>query len=184
MKLVFVLGSGAVGKMTVGQELMKITDLRLFHNHMSIEPVVEVFGYFNGEAIRRMRDVFFEEYAKSDNYGMIFTYIWAFDAQADWDYVEHVRQIFLREKPDTEFYFVELIAPKDVRLQRNETENRLRNKPTKRNTEKSRMHLLGEDSFRVVSEPGEIPYENYLRLENAEIPAAEAARIIKEHFNL
>ena len=73
MKLVFLFGDGAVGKMTVGQELAKITDLRLFHNHMSIEPVVEVFGYFNGEAIRRMRDVFFEEYAKSDNYGMIFT---------------------------------------------------------------------------------------------------------------
>ncbi len=33
MKLVFILGNAAVGKMTVGQELMKITDLRLFHNH-------------------------------------------------------------------------------------------------------------------------------------------------------
>ena len=37
MKLVFIIGSGAVGKMTVGQELMKITDFRLFHNHMMIE---------------------------------------------------------------------------------------------------------------------------------------------------
>ena len=34
MKLVFILGDAAVGKMTVGQELMKMTDLRLFHNHM------------------------------------------------------------------------------------------------------------------------------------------------------
>ena len=39
MKLVLIIGAGAVGKMTVGQELMKITDLRLFHNHMMIEPV-------------------------------------------------------------------------------------------------------------------------------------------------
>ena len=31
MKLVFIIGSGAVGKMTVGQELMKRTGLRLFH---------------------------------------------------------------------------------------------------------------------------------------------------------
>lgn len=37
MKLVFIFGSGAVGKMTVGQELMKLTGLRLFHNHMAIE---------------------------------------------------------------------------------------------------------------------------------------------------
>lgn len=31
--LVIILGPHAVGKMTVGQELAKITDLRLFHNH-------------------------------------------------------------------------------------------------------------------------------------------------------
>ena len=50
MKLVFIIGDAAVGKMTVGQELMKITDLRLFHNHMTIEPVIEVFGYYYGKA--------------------------------------------------------------------------------------------------------------------------------------
>lgn len=46
MKLLFLIGNAAAGKMTVGQELMKITDLRLFHNHMSIEPVIEIFGYY------------------------------------------------------------------------------------------------------------------------------------------
>ena len=64
MKLVFLFGNAAVGKMTVGQELMKITDLRLFHNHMTIEPVLEVFGKFDGKTIQRLRQVFFEEFAK------------------------------------------------------------------------------------------------------------------------
>ena len=32
MKLLFLIGNAAVGKMTVGQELMKITGLRLFHH--------------------------------------------------------------------------------------------------------------------------------------------------------
>ena len=44
MNLVLIFGSGAAGKMTVGQELMKITDYRLFHNHMIIEPVLDIFG--------------------------------------------------------------------------------------------------------------------------------------------
>ena len=44
MKLVFILGNSAVGKMTVGQELMKLTGLRLFHNHMMIEPVIDIFA--------------------------------------------------------------------------------------------------------------------------------------------
>lgn len=49
MKLLFMIGDAAVGKMTVGQELMKITDLRLFHNHMTTEPVIEIFGRFDGK---------------------------------------------------------------------------------------------------------------------------------------
>lgn len=59
LKLVLIIGDTAVGKMTVGQELAKITDLRLFHNHMMIELVLEVFGYFNGKAITGMREVIF-----------------------------------------------------------------------------------------------------------------------------
>ena len=55
MKLVFILGDAAVGKMTVGQELMKITDLRLFHNHMTIEPVIEIFGRYDPKTIAEIR---------------------------------------------------------------------------------------------------------------------------------
>ena len=73
MKLVILFGDAAVGKMTVGQEITKITDLRLFHNHMSIEPILEIFGRFNGNAIKRFREIVFEEFAKTDNYGLIFT---------------------------------------------------------------------------------------------------------------
>ena len=68
MKLVFIIGDAAVGKMTVGQELMKITDLRLFHNHMTIEPVIEIFGRYDGKTIAEMRDLVFRNYAASGNY--------------------------------------------------------------------------------------------------------------------
>lgn len=39
MKFVLIFGPQAVGKMTVGQELAKITGLKLFHNHMTIDLV-------------------------------------------------------------------------------------------------------------------------------------------------
>ena len=71
MKLLFLFGNAAVGKMTVGQELAQRTGLRLFHNHIMIEPVLEVFGFFQAAAIRRLRDVIFEEFAASDAKGMI-----------------------------------------------------------------------------------------------------------------
>ena len=183
MKLVLLFGNGAVGKMTVGQELMKITDLRLFHNHMMIEPVLEIFNEFRGSTIQRLRQVIFEEFAKTEHYGMIFTYMWAFDMQSDWDYIDWVKGIF--GLPEEDVYYVELIAPQEVRLQRNVTENRLKHKSSKREIEASNARILRDDAnHRCESLPGEISHPNYLRLENANLPAAEAAQIIKQHFNL
>lgn len=37
MKLVIIFGPQAVGKMTVGQELEKTTNLKLFHNFLVME---------------------------------------------------------------------------------------------------------------------------------------------------
>ena len=183
MKLVFLIGDAAVGKMTVGQELMKLTGLRLFHNHMTIEPVIEIFGAYHANVTLQLREVIFREFAKSDNKGMIFTYLWAFDMQSDWDYVAHVADIF--KEQGAEIYYVELVASQEIRLQRNETENRLRHKASKRDIEASRARLLRDDSkYRCVSIPGEIPFENYLRIDNSNLSAQEAAAMIQEKFLL
>ena len=183
MKLLFLIGNAAVGKMTVGQELMKRCDLRLFHNHMMIEPVLEIFGYFHSEAIRRMRRTVFEEFAKSDAYGMIFTYMWAFDQPSDWAYIEQVKEIFA--PCNTTFYYVELVASQQVRLERNATENRLKNKASKRDLESSNRRLLADDAaYRLESLPEEIPFDNYLRIDNTNLSPEETVMIICERFSL
>lgn len=183
MKLLFILGDTAVGKMTVGQELMKITGLRLFHNHMTIEPVIEIFGRFDGKASYEMREVIFRNFAASENEGLIFTYMMAFNCREDWDYLEHIKSIFA--PCNTVFYYVELIAPQEIRLQRNATENRLKNKASKRDTELSNQRLIDDDkTYRCVSYEGEIPFDNYLRIDNSEKEPAEVARLIKETFGL
>ncbi len=183
MKFVLITGAGASGKMTVGQELMKITDLRLFHNHMTIEPVIEVMGKYDGNTVRELREVFFRNFAASDNYGMIFTFIWAFDQPSDWEYIEHVKSIF--EPYGTEFYCVELIAEQEVRLARNVTENRLLHKASKRDLVFSRnnnIHL--DEAYRIISEEGEMPFDNYMRIHNDHIAPAVVAKMIKEKFLL
>ena len=183
MKLVFILGDAAVGKMTVGQELMKITDLRLFHNHMTIEPVIEIFGRYDGKTIREIREIIFRNFAASENYGMIFTYMMDFDMPSEWEYLEHVKKIF--EPYGTEFYYVELIAPQEIRLKRNVSENRLKNKASKRDTEISNQRLINDDqNHRCVSYEGEIKFDHYLRIENADKAADEVAGMIKDVFGL
>ena len=183
MDLIVLIGSGAVGKMTVGQELMKITDFRLFHNHMMIEPVIEVFGDYCGPVVGRLREVIFEEFLKTKYRGMIFTYMWAFEMQEDWDYIRSVAERF--EATGGNVYYVELVADQAVRLERNRTENRLRNKASKRNLAVSQERLLREDSrYRLVSREGEIPFENYIRIDNTRMEPEEAARLIKDKFAL
>ena len=181
MKLVWLLGSQAVGKMTVGQELMQITSLRLFHNHMTIEPVLQIFGGWNGQAIARLRDVVFDEFLRTDAYGLMFTYVCAFNMQEDLDYVERVSRMF-RER-GAEVYYVELCADQTVRLERNRTENRLKHKESKRDVEVSGMRILeSEKKYRCESLPGEVTWENYLKLDTTNMPAHEAAQKIKEYF--
>ena len=183
MKLIILIGAGAVGKMTVGQELAKITDLRLCHNHMTIEPVIEIFGQYVHSAVKRIREAVFEEFAKSDEYGMIFTYMWAFDQQSDWDYIDSLANIFRQEAG--EIYYVELVAQKEIRLERNVTENRLHNKASKRNIEWSNANMLREDeNYRLVSHEGEIPFENYMKIDNSDLAPNTVVEIIKEKFSL
>ena len=183
MKLVVILGAQAVGKMTVGQELVKITELHLLTNHIMWELVHEHFGGDFGDATDRLKDVVFEEYSKSDNYGLIYTLCMSFGHQKDFDYLNHLTSVF--EKVDSEIYIVELVAPQEIRLQRNKTENRLFHKATKRNIEKSEENLINADNkARFISNDGEIPFENYIKIENSNLSPDIVAKMIKDKFSL
>ena len=162
MKLIHLFGPQAVGKMTVGQELAKITDLKLFHNHMTIDLVGHFFDYSTAEGkklVASFRQQIFEEFAKSDEYGMIFTYVWAFDLASDWQYVQNLTALF--EEQGGEVYYVELETNLEERLERNRTENRLVHKPKKRDLEWSDQDLLNMmERHRLNSNEGEITFQN------------------------
>ena len=183
MKLVLIVGDGAVGKMTVGQELMKITGLRLFHNHMTIEPVLEIFNDFNVDVILKLRYLIFEEFVKTDNYGMIYTCMWAYDSPQDWEIMTKILSIF--EDAGAELYCVELTAPLEVRLKRNVTENRLKNKASKRDIAASSERVIQHTkNHRFVSRDGEVPIRNFMRIDNSNIEPDVVSKMIKEKFDL
>ncbi|WP_407268253.1 AAA family ATPase [Radiobacillus sp. PE A8.2] len=185
MRFVLLFGPQAVGKMTVGQALSKITDLQLFHNHMTIDLLEPFFG-FSPEMWRLstlFREEIFKSFSKSDQYGMIFTFVWAFNEKEDWEAVEKMSSTF--SDRGAEIFFVELEADVEERLKRNKTANRLEHKPTKRNVEQSEHNLLSTmDTMRLNSEHGEINKENYLRINNSKMSAEEVATMIKERFGL
>ena len=57
--------------------------------------------------------------------------------------------------------------------------------PSKRDIEVSNRRLMRDDAnHRCVSYEGEIPFDNYLRIENADLPAVAVAQMIKDTFDL
>lgn len=121
--------------------------------------------------------------SKSSLYGMIFTYVWAFDLKSDWDYIDKVCQIF--ESRGGNVYFVELEADLDERLERNKSPHRLEHKPTKRDIEWSEKDIKETmEKYRLNSFEGEIQKEEYIKINNTHLSAEEVAKIIKERFQL
>lgn len=186
MKFILITGPQAVGKMTVGQELEKITNLKLFHNHMPIELVNPFFSYGNQTGkrlVRFIREEIFKAVAESDLEGLIFTFVWYFDDKNDWEYIESLIKIFRNKK--AEIYYVELEADIEERIKRNKTEHRLKHKPSKVGSagsdEKLRESLL---EHRPNSSEGEIKEKNYLRINNTNLEADKVAALIKNKFNL
>ena len=186
MKFIIITGPQAVGKMTVGQELVKITNLKLLHNHMTIEVLTKIFDY-SRDSFRKLNEEFrikiFEEFAKSDEEGIIFTTTWDFDDEEEWDRIYKYIQIF--KVNNAEIYIVELETNLEERLKRNKMENRLLNKPSKRNLEWSEKDLLKSvEKYRFNSKENEIKEKNYLRIDNTNLNANVVAEMIKNRFKL
>lgn len=186
MNLIILFGPPAVGKMTVGQEVQKLTDYRVFHNHMTIDLVTPFFDFGTppfSRLVGSFRKQILIEIAESDLPGVIFTFVWALDEPKDTDFVGELREIFTSR--GGKVYFVELDSDLETRLKRNKTENRLLHKPSKRNLDWSEKNLVSlEDTYTMNSE-GEIPFDDpFLKIKNAELSAQEAAIQIKDFFGL
>jgi len=92
MKLVFIYGPPAVGKLTVATELAKQTGFKLFDNHVSIDFVKAVFEFGierYWKLTERFRLLMFEEAAK---HGINTIFTFAYDKATDNPYVKKTIQ--------------------------------------------------------------------------------------------
>ena len=152
MRLLLILGPPAVGKMTVGRAVADRSDFRLFHNHHSIEMLLDVFDYgtppfrtLNAEVRRRV-----VEEAAAAGTDLIFTFVMGMDEAGEADYLAR-----LVEPYADRVAVVELVADLDTRLGRNRTEGRLAEKKSKRDLEWSVNNVRElEAEYRMTSEPG------------------------------
>lgn len=192
MHFVLIFGPPAAGKMTVGHELAKRTGFKLFHNHMTVEPVLDIFE-FGSPPFNRLVDEFrrrvLEEAVAADLPGLVFTFVWGLELAHDLEVVASYVKIV--DDGGGTVHFVELYADRTERLARNGTAFRLEQKRSKRDLEFSRENLLSLDEQFVmntgtVPTPAEALWEDrpYLRLDNTHLPAPDAAEAIMAAFGL
>lgn len=188
MHFVLVHGPPAVGKMTVGHELTKLTGFKLLHNHMTVEPVLDIFPFGSppfGRLVNEFRRRIIEEALLADLPGLVFTLVWGLDLPEDaalvGSYVELV------EGAGGRCSFVELYADLDERLLRNRTEFRLAEKRSKRDLEFSHGNVLELEENYVMNTGGAPTLADPLfegrtrvRIDNTHLsPGDVAARVVE-----
>ncbi len=180
MQLVIIFGPPAVGKLTVGKELAKLTGFRVLHKQ-NIFDLLDDFFFFSSDHYRRVargiRKLIIAEACETSYIkGLIMTYVWSFNDQSDMDFIEEVTRIVKEKKG--EVYFVELISDLEERLARLE------------NIDRKAAHKLSslaelkdfEEGKKFSSDPEYFKNKNYIILNTSELPPEKCALAINESF--
>ncbi|MBE5922160.1 MAG: hypothetical protein E7269_05355 [Lachnospiraceae bacterium] len=183
--LIIICGPQAVGKMTVAESLRDKIKYNLMMNHDSIEISDKIFG-FATPAQREFNAIFREkafELAIKHNVDLLFTYVCAFEMPEEKEYLTGLANLF--QSNGGGFYFVELSADLETRLERNATPHRMEMKASKRDVEWSKSDLLhSTEKHRLNTNNNEIWFENHIKIDNTTLTPNEVADIIIERFNL
>ena len=77
MKLIFIYGLPATGKLTVAQELASMTGFKLFHNHLALDLLLSVFDFGTPTFVELREEIWMSVFTQACNNqlpGLIFTF--------------------------------------------------------------------------------------------------------------
>ena len=180
----FIIGAPASGKMTIGQELSKLTGATLFFNHQPIDFALEIYQDFSEEMwelVRRINFSFLETSARYHR-SVILTGVTDFSDQYHLMYLKDIQDLL--NEYHQEILFVELETSLEERLRRNRTENRLKHKPLKRHIEVSEREILETaETLQLNSQHQPNELHHYFKINNTNLSAEEAAKQIQNKMN-
>ena len=181
---IFIIGAPASGKMTIGQELSKLTGATLFFNHQPIDFALEIYQDFTEEMWEFVRSVNFSFLETSARYhrSVILTGVTDFSNQYHLMYLKQIQDLL--NDYHQEILFVELETSLEERLRRNRTENRLKHKPLKRHIEVSEREILETaETLQLNSQDQPNELHHYFKINNTNLSAEEAAKQIQNKMN-
>lgn len=176
MKLVFIYGPPAAGKLTVAKELQRLTGFKLFHNHSVIDLISFLFKWGSDdfyELCYKMYLTVFEAAAKSKT-SLIFTFCYARQEKQDNAFV---RAALASVKPHGTVCFVHLYCDKAELYKRVKGASRVKFGKIKA-AKRIREAVKKWDFY------SPIPFVKSLRIDNTHLSAPKAAALIRRHFRL
>src|ERR1700709_612956 len=175
MKLLFLHGPAASGKLTVGKALHRRTGFRLFHNHLVVDTLLSVFQFGTPSFVRLREQTWLSvfEAAAKDDISLIFTF--APEATVNPSFIHAAVDVV--QQHGGEVCFVQLTCPVD------ELERRMEN-PARAEF----LKLRSVATFRALRQKGadrfpDLPSSG-LSIDTSNVEPAEAGRRICTHFQI
>ena len=108
MRLVFLYGLPATGKLTVARELAALTGYRLFHNHLAVDLLLSVFEFGSPSFVELREQIWLSIFERAaDQDGLIFTF--APEATVRPDFIQRAQSTI--SGTGGEVLFIELVCP-------------------------------------------------------------------------
>ena len=173
MKLIFLHGAPAVGKLTVAREFATLTDARLFHNHLTVDLVSSLFTFGSEPFIHLREQVWLAAFAEAarNNVSLVFTF----------NPERTVRERFIQEAVDIveaaggQVVFVELTCAEEELERRMEDASR-----------KEFGKLTSLEQYRSLKESGAFEFPKLpdgLTLDTSSRSATKTAESISEYIS-
>lgn len=176
MKLIFLYGPPASGKLTVAQELTALTAYRLFHNHLVVDTLLSVFDFGSPSFVELRESIWlsvFRHAAQSGLPGLIFTF--APEPTVSAHFIADVQQ--LARDLGIDLIFIELTCPLNVL--RNRLNASSRQKHGKLTSSEIFENLIEQNAFDTAYMP-----RPALSLDTSQHTPVQAAQAILQSLTL
>jgi chloramphenicol 3-O-phosphotransferase len=172
MKLIFLYGAPAVGKLTVARELAKLTGFRLFHNHLTVDLVSSLFSFGSEPFILLREKIWLAAFAAAarQDLSLIFTFNPERTVRAR--FIQDAIDIV--EKENGEVVFVALTCAEQELERRMEDSSR-----------KEFGKLASKELYRELKDSGAFEFAKLpigISVDTTNRPAAESAQLITDYL--
>ena len=123
MKLIFIWGGAASGKLTVAQKLSQLTGIALFHNHLVVDALLEKYEFGEPEFVRLREAMWMTVFDTAARAGQSLIFTFAPEATVSSDFPQHVAEVIA--EAGGELKFVRLVVSREEQERRIANDSRL-----------------------------------------------------------